>query len=135
MKTAHSVFRSLKKVACCLSIASALLLGAGIETSHAAADTLTDATVVATNPCRLLLPSVIYAAPGREANLYFDNVVLAPEGRTYLFDVNCNKGRQQEERWTWTPAENESGDYALTLEVRDLDDKIVAQGKTRGQVS
>lgn len=129
MKTVPSIFASLK-VACCLGIACAVP-GVGISTSHAAADTTTAATAtIAADPCRLLLPPMIYAAPGREANLYFDNVVLAPKGRTYLFDVNCGKGRQQEERWTWTPTEKDSGDYALTLEVRDLDDKIVAQGKT-----
>jgi lysophospholipase L1-like esterase len=84
---------------------------------------------------RLLLPPIIYAAPGREANLYFDNVVLAPPGRDYLFDVTCAKGAQQEERWTWTPTEKDSGDYALSLEVRDSDDRVLATGSTLVRVA
>jgi lysophospholipase L1-like esterase len=84
---------------------------------------------------RLLLPPVICAAPGREANLYFDNVVLAPPGRNYLFDVTCAKGAQQEERWTWTPTAKDSGDYALNLEVRDGNDRVLATGSTLVRVA
>ncbi len=48
----------------------------------------------AADAARMVLPKVIYAAPGREMNVYFDNVVLAPPGRGYQFDVTCGKGRQ-----------------------------------------
>lgn len=121
---------ALRRALCCAGIA--LMVTATVPAGHAAeaASTPPAPGVSLAGSPRLLLPPVIYAAPGREANLYFDNVVLAPPGRHYLFDVTCAKGRQQEERWTWTPAESENGVYALSLEVRDIDDKIVAQGKT-----
>lgn len=82
------------------------------------------------NPCRLLLPKVVYAAPGQETNIYFDNVILAPPGRAYLFDITCAKGKQFQNRWTFTPEDADAGDLPLELEVRDMDDKIVARGST-----
>lgn len=123
-------FALVGKALCCASIAMALGVAASVCRAAENAPASPTASAAPVHSPRLLLPPVIYAAPGREANLYFDNVVLAPRGRIYLFDVTCAKGRQQEERWTWTPAENESGDYALALEVRDQEDKVVAQGKT-----
>jgi lysophospholipase L1-like esterase len=96
------------------------------------ADTTTTvkSTFVPIGKCQLLLPKVIYAAPGQEANIYFDNVVLESFPGKYLFDVTCAKGDQQTERWTWTPTEKESGDYPLQIEVRDVDDTILATGST-----
>ncbi len=82
------------------------------------------------NPSRLLLPKIVYAAPGQEANIYFDNVILAAPGRAYLFDVTCAKGRQFQNRWSFTPADGDAGDVPLALEIRDLDDKIIASGST-----
>src|SRR5690606_17345639 len=87
-------------------------------------------TFASIGKCQLLLPKVIYAAPGQEANIYFDNVVLQSIPGRYLFDVTCAKGDQRAERWTWTPTEKDAGDYALQLEVRDIDDAILATGST-----
>jgi lysophospholipase L1-like esterase len=121
---------ALKKTLCCAGVALSLVGGIAVSQAAEAVSAPPTSNVSSAITPRLLLPPIIYAAPGREVNLYFDNVVLAPPGRHYLFDATCAKGRQQEERWTWTPGENENGDYALTLEVRDSDDKVVAQGKT-----
>src|SRR5258708_14985183 len=82
------------------------------------------------NACRLILPPVVYAVAGTEVNLYFQNLILTPPGRVWIFDVNCTKGRQQVERWTWLPGDEEAGDLPLALEVRDADDKVAAIGKT-----
>jgi lysophospholipase L1-like esterase len=84
----------------------------------------------ATDQARLLLPPEIAAVPGREINLYFDNVVLHPRSDLLLFDVDCAKGRQQVERWTWTPTAEEVGVFALTLKVADLNGQTVAEGRT-----
>jgi lysophospholipase L1-like esterase len=94
------------------------------------ATTTAKSTFVPIGKCQLLLPKVVYAAPGQEANIYFDNVVLESFPGKYLFDVTCAKGDQQTERWTWTPTEKEAGDYPLQIEVRDVDDTILATGST-----
>ena len=78
--------------------------------------------------CRLLLPPVIYAAPGREANLYFDNIVLQSKPGRFLFDVTCEKGIQHEDRWFWTP--DEAGDFPLQIEVQDEDGGVLASAQT-----
>ena len=50
------------------------------------------------NTCRLALPPAIYAVAGTEVNLYFQNVILSPPGRVWIFTVTCPKGAQQVER-------------------------------------
>ncbi len=77
---------------------------------------------------RLLLPPKIYAVPGIETNLYFDNVVLVLNPRNYAFDVNCPKGMQLDERWTFTPAAKDVGDYPIEITVRDESNNVVAEG-------
>ncbi len=87
------------------------------------------------NACRLVLPPVVYAVSGTEVNLYFENLILTPPGRVWIFDVTCAKGSQQVERWTWIPRDADAGDLPLSLEVRDADDKVVANGKTTIRVA
>src|SRR5258708_13467753 len=82
------------------------------------------------NTCRLILPQVVYAVAGTEVNLYFQNLILTPPGRVWIFDVNCTKGKQQVERWTWLPADEDAGDLPLALEVPHPDDKLVPTAKT-----
>jgi len=76
---------------------------------------------------RLLLPKIIYAVPGIEMNVYFDNVVLVLNPANYAFDVTCPKGIQQTERWTFTPTAKDVGQYPFKLEVRDEMNKVIAR--------
>jgi len=82
------------------------------------------------NPCRLVLPSVLPAVVGHEVNIYFDNVVLVPDRRQLIFDVECARGMQQDERWTYIPKASEIGDIGLTIDIRDASNKVIASGKT-----
>ena len=79
---------------------------------------------------RLIMPPALYAAPGIEANLYFENVVLVVNPANYAFDVDCEKGIQQAERWTFTPTADDAGTFPLTLRVRDGANTIIAEGTT-----
>lgn len=79
---------------------------------------------------RLILPPAIYAAQGVETNLYVENVVLAVNPANYVFDIDCEKGIQQAERWTLTPAADDTGVYPLTLRVLDQANAVVAEGST-----
>src|SRR5258708_23878933 len=58
------------------------------------------------NTCRLILPAVVYGVAGTEVNLYFQNLILTPPGRIWIFDVSCTKGKQPVERWTWLPGDH-----------------------------
>lgn len=80
----------------------------------------------------LLLPPEIPAVPGRECNVYFDNLVLcaAPLRNFLIVDVDCPKGTHQEERFTWTPTADDVGAYPLTLRFYDLEDNLLAEGTT-----
>lgn len=77
---------------------------------------------------RLVLPPIIDAVPGIECNLYYDNVILTLDRDDYVFDVTCDKGMQLSERWAYTPAEADAGEYAITLSVLDSSNNVVAQG-------
>ena len=79
---------------------------------------------------RLHLPETIYAVPGVEMNVYFDNVMLTPNRAGYVFDVKCRKGTQQAERWTCTPADQDVGRHPLALEVRDSTNAVAARAGT-----
>jgi hypothetical protein len=81
-------------------------------------------------PVRLVLPPVIYARPGFEANLYFDNVVLALNADDYAFDAICDKGIQLQERWTFTPTEKDIGDFPIEIAVRDESNAVIARGRS-----
>ena len=79
---------------------------------------------------QLLLPPRIYAVAGIEMNVYFDNVCLMLNPAQYAIDVTCAKGRQQVERWTLVPTEQDIGQYSFVLEVRDEANKIVARSES-----
>jgi len=76
---------------------------------------------------RLQLPKVIYAVPSIEMNVYFDNVILAINPQNYAFDVTCEKGMQQDERWTFTPQPTDVGEYPFQIEVRDETNTVIAR--------
>ncbi|HOD49208.1 MAG TPA: GDSL-type esterase/lipase family protein [Candidatus Hydrogenedentes bacterium] len=90
---------------------------------------------VAQENVRLALPKTVYAAPGIECNLYFDNVVLVLDPGDYTFDVNCSKGVQLAECWRYAPGADDAGDYPLTLVVRNGENETVAEGATTVRVA
>ena len=87
------------------------------------------------NTLRLRLPDTIYAVPGVETNVYFDNICLVLNPANYLFDVTCGKGKQQAERWTYTPKPEDVGVHAFRIEVRNNENRIVAQATSRIRVT
>lgn len=85
---------------------------------------------------RLLLPPVIPAVPGRECNLYFDNLILAPTGLARLLEVTvtCDVGQQHNERFTWTPGPEDVGDHPCSLRWEDAAGTVCAAGETTVRV-
>lgn len=92
--------------------------------------TATSDTDAFTGRVRLALPPVIWAVPGIETNVYFDNVVLAVNSANYVFDVTCPKGFHLGERWTFTPAAEDVGDHPFLLEVRDESNSVIARNRS-----
>ena len=87
------------------------------------------------DPLRMVLPPEIFAVAGIETNIYFDNVVLTLNATNYAFDVTCTKGKQQAERWTWTPSDTDVGDVPFQLEIRDDQNRVISRGNTTVKVS
>ena len=65
----------------------------------------------------LLIPEKIYAVPGVETNVYFNNVVTVINPDNYVFDVDCSKGRNDLKRWRFTPQKSDTGTYKWSIRV------------------
>ena len=83
---------------------------------------------------KLQLPEKIYAVPGLESNIYFDNIVLTPNSDVYVFDVTCKKGRNDQKRWRFVPSEKDVGEYDWSVKVMDGNGTL-AEGRTKLIVS
>ncbi len=80
--------------------------------------TVVGQTIVdAATALRPILPPEIYAVPGIETNVYFDNIVLTPDSSALLWDVDCALGAHQRERWTAVPGADDVGDHPLTVRI------------------
>ena len=79
---------------------------------------------------RLQLPEKIYAVPGIECNIYFENLFLTVNPANFAFEVKCAKGRCDEKRWRFIPKDSEAGTYDLTLNVYD-DNGMVATAASK----
>ena len=75
---------------------------------------------------KLLLPEKIYAVPGVECNIYFNNIVTVINPANYVFEVKCSKGRNDLKRRRYTPKAEETGKYPLQVRVINMQG-IVAQ--------
>lgn len=72
----------------------------------------------------LLMPPVIYATPGVEMNVYFDNIVRVSNPANYNFDVDCPKGRNDAKRWRFTASNEDAGTFKWKLTVYKDDAKV-----------
>ncbi|MFH1921356.1 MAG: hypothetical protein ABIP48_15935, partial [Planctomycetota bacterium] len=68
---------------------------------------------------RLTLPSQVYAVPGVETSIYYDNVVLTETPETCRFQVTCDIGTAEKRRWTVTARPADVGDHPLNVTVCD----------------
>ena len=66
---------------------------------------------------KLLLPEKIYAVPGIETNVYFENIVRVINPDNYVFEARCKKGRWDEKRWSFTPDDKDVGNFKLTINI------------------
>jgi len=87
------------------------------------------------NPVKLLLPSALYAVPGTELNVYFDNIVQVQDIKSLNFDVDCKFGRQDQDRWRLTPTDGDVGSFPLRIKVYDESSKLLADASTTVFVS
>ena len=77
---------------------------------------------------RLPLPEVIYAVPGIETNIYFENVIDSANFQAYAVEVKCPRGTHGNIRWFWTPDKKDAG-KSFDLELRLFNDygKVAAK--------
>lgn len=113
----------LSKRIICVCVAAIYTMSVAVPLMTVAEE---QAAALQAGPVRLVLPPAIYAVPGIESNIYFDNIILTLDRDDYAFDVSCEKGMQLSERWTCTPDEKDTGEYPLTIRVLDSSNAVVA---------
>ena len=106
-------------------ILSAAMLFCGTAVSAPA----TAAPAAKKKDVRLLIPEKIYAVPGVETNVYFNNIITVINPANYVFDVDCPKGRNDQKRWRFTPKQTDTGKYKWSIKVIDMEG-IVARAET-----
>ena len=79
---------------------------------------------------RLFLPEKIYAVPGVEMNVYFNNIVTVINPANYVFDVDCPKGRNDLKRWRFTPVPEDAGTYKWSIRIYNMEGEV-ARGETQ----
>jgi len=72
----------------------------------------------------------LYAVPGVEMNIYYDNVVLTETPESYQFKIACDIGESGEKRWTVMPKASDVGDHPLTVTVSDSTNKELGHAAT-----
>lgn len=77
----------------------------------------------------LMLTKKIYAVPGLECNIYFNNIVSVINYKNYAFDVKCKIGRTDSARWRVIPSEKDIGEHKISICVYD-DDGLAGEGET-----
>ena len=77
----------------------------------------------------LLLTEKIYAVPGIECSIYFNNVVTAINYKNYAYEVLCDIGRTDAARWRVIPEDKDIGEHKLTIRVHD-ENGIIAEAET-----
>ncbi|QDT89886.1 SGNH/GDSL hydrolase family protein [Gimesia algae] len=88
-----------------------------------------------TNSLQLTLPSTLYAVPGVEMNIYYDNIVLTETPEKYRFEVSCKIGTAEQDHWTVTPTPSDVGQHPLSVKVTDANGTILGTAKTILHVS
>ncbi|MBN2640040.1 MAG: hypothetical protein JXR78_00160, partial [Victivallales bacterium] len=86
-------------------------------------------TVRAADTLPFTMSRDVYAVPGIECNVYFANLILTPNSSNYLFEVDCVKGRHDQERWRYVPEDGDAGDYPLSIKVLNEKNIVVASGE------
>lgn len=67
----------------------------------------------------LTLPPAFYGVPGVPISIYYDNIVLTEHPENYRFNVKCDIGTSEAQRWTVTPTNAQTGDHKLEITVAD----------------
>ena len=83
---------------------------------------------------KLQLPECIYAVPGVEVSVYYDNIIMAVNSANYAYKVRCQKGRNDQKRWSYTPKEGEEGTYDWRIQIED-ERGIVSEGSMKLHVA
>ena len=92
---------------------------------------LVSADAIAINQeLQLTLPPAVYAVPGVESSIFFDNIILSEVPENYQFRFTCDIGQSEDRRWTVTPKPADGGVHKLVVSVHGDDGTLLATQST-----
>ena len=131
MKTTKTLL-ALTAMACFTLMTSSATCNADTKTAESA--DAADSKKPQQDILKLQLPECIYAVPGVETCVYYDNIILAVNSDNYAYKVLCQKGRNDQKRWSYTPKAGDEGDYDWRIQIED-ERGILAEGTLKLHVS
>ena len=78
----------------------------------------------------LTLPKEIYAVPGVDTGIYFENIVRTETISDYRFEVKCKLGESNEKTWSLSPTLKDVGQHELTITIKDAQGTVQATQTT-----
>lgn len=85
---------------------------------------------LSTKSPRIILPNKINAVVGDELQLFYRGFIEHPYPYIYNIEIICDVGRQRPRYFQLTPTLSDVGEHDLTVNVRDMDDAIIATAET-----
>lgn|GEM_PF-292608 len=100
------------------------------SSSHSILESTTQQGLQSHIPLHLILPPNLYATPGLESSIYFDNIVLKDSLEDLRFFVwcSCKTGRIERRRWIVIPDESLVGTHQVVISITDLKGQVLATG-------
>ena len=69
---------------------------------------------------RWFMPETLYAAPGVECKVFFAKMFESVKYSNYAFEAISEKGNFWEDRWCWTPKDEDAGRRVLSAHLLHL---------------
>lgn len=93
------------------------------------------ATAIHAGELQLTLPPFLYAIPDVEMSIYYDNIVLTEKPERYRFEFRCPLGTAEVRRWSVKPTDQDVGDHAVEVTVKDQVGKTLDSGRLTLHIS
>ena len=77
-----------------------------------------------------ILPPKLLSVVGTPIEIFFEDITLNKDISEFDFKVECNKGKFDENHWSFTPSNSDTGKFTFSVNAYDETDKLVESCST-----